>query len=216
MADQTVRRRRPLLVVDWIRRAPATYIWLTLLVGTTTVLVNLRPAAQQHLLVTWSTNLHNLGRDPAQVLLASALWTDAASLAVYAVLFTVLLAPAEHWLGTGRWLIVAVVGHVGATLISVGDLAADLSVHAADPRLADDVDVGVSYALVALCAVLTYRIPHPWRWIYLAGGLALLVPPVIWHGTVTDIGHLTALLIGLLCYPLTRGRRFSTRADHSP
>ena len=217
MAGQTaVRRPWPLVVADWLRTAPATYIWLTLLVGTTTVLLHLRPGTRHHLLVAWSTNLHNLTRDPLQVLLASALWTDTASLAVYALLFTVFLAPAEHWLGTGRWLLVAFIGHVGATLISVGDFAADLSAHAANPALADDIDVGVSYAFVAVCGVLTYRIARPWRWLYLAAGLALVTVPVILHGTVTDIGHLSALLLGLLCYPLARPRLAGDLTGHSP
>ncbi len=217
MAEQTaVRRPWPLVVADWVRTAPATYVWLMLLSVTTTVLLQLRPRTQHHLLVAWSTNLHNLTRDPLQVLLASALWTDTASLGVYVLLFTVFLAPAEHWLGTGRWLVIALIGHIGATLISVGDFAADLSAHAANPAIADDIDVGVSYAFAALCGVLTYRIARPWRWIYLGAGLVLVTVPVIVHGTVTDIGHLSAVLLGLLCYPLARGRLGSDGTGHSP
>jgi hypothetical protein len=214
--DGAVRRSWPLTVADWIRTAPATYLWLVVLAGTTTASLQLQPATRRHLLLVWSTNLHNLGRDPVQVLLASAFWTDTGSLLVYAVLFTVFLAPVEHWLGTGRWVLVALIGHIGATLISVGNLAADLSAHAANPALADDIDVGVSYGFAALCAILAYRLPRPWRWIYVAGGLTLVLVPVIGHGTVTDVGHLSAVLLGLLCYPLVRRRTTSDLADHSP
>lgn len=70
-------------------------------------------------LVDQSANVHHLASNPLEVL------------------FTLFLAPAEHWLGQLRW--VAVGGLVYAR------------------------DIGVSYFLLGLPAVPTYRIARPWR-----------------------------------------------------
>jgi hypothetical protein len=76
--------------------------------------------------------------------------------------------------------------------------------HARLPRsLADTIDIGVSYGLAGVVGVLAYRVPRPWRWGYLLGVLAFFTYPVLHRGTFTDLGHLTAVLIGLCCYALT-------------
>jgi hypothetical protein len=54
-------------------------------------------------------------------------------------------------------------------------------------------------------AVLTYHVPHPWRLAYLFAVLVVYGVPLITGRTFTDLGHFTAALIGLACYPLTRG-----------
>jgi hypothetical protein len=68
------------------------------------------------------------------------------------------------------------------------------------------LDVGVSYALAGVVAVLAYRIASPWRYVYIAGVVAFFVVPVLVSQTFTDVGHLSAALIGFACYPLTRAR----------
>ncbi|MGS2809752.1 rhomboid-like protein [Nocardia sp. MW-W600-9] len=68
------------------------------------------------------------------------------------------------------------------------------------------LDMGVSYALAGVAAVLAYRLVPPWRWLYILGVLAVVLPPVFVHRTFTDVGHASAAAIGFACYPLTRGR----------
>lgn len=68
------------------------------------------------------------------------------------------------------------------------------------------LDVGVSYALAGVVAVLTYRIPAPWRYVYLFAVLVFYGIPLITGRTFTDLGHFASVLIGLACYPLTRSR----------
>jgi hypothetical protein len=70
----------------------------------------------------------------------------------------------------------------------------------------DTLDVGVSYALAGVVGVLTYRIAAPWRYLYLAAVLAVYGIPFFTARTFTDLGHFTSVLLGLACYPLTRGR----------
>lgn len=70
--------------------------------------------------------------------------------------------------------------------------------------MAHVVDIGVSYGLAAAVGVLTYRLPGPWRWLYLGGAVAFFALPLLTGGTFTDLGHAISLAIGLLAWPLTR------------
>lgn len=113
-------RTRSTAVRHWIATAPGTYIWLAVLFVTTVVLHRMSPGFEEEFLRDRSTNLHELSQNPVRVLITSALWIDGGRWLPYAVLFTVFHATAEHWLGTLRWLAVAVTAHVVATLVSEG------------------------------------------------------------------------------------------------
>jgi hypothetical protein len=200
-------RLRSWLAAAWrfVRTAPLTYLWLLVLLGTT--IRQLQAGRHLHrLLVHASTNIHDLATDPLHVLLESLLWIDGRSWTPYLLLFTLFLAPAEHWLGQMRWLIVGLTAHVGATYISEGSLYLAIQSHHAPERLVHATDIGVSYFLVGMIAVLSYRIPRPWRWGYLAVLIAVFAFLLVTQFNFTAIGHFSAIFIGLLCYPLTRSR----------
>lgn len=42
----------------------------------------------------------------------------------------------------------------------------------------------------------------PWRYVYLAGLLVFYGVPLIFATNFTAIGHMSALLLGLACYPI--------------
>ncbi|PVC90540.1 hypothetical protein DBP19_18130 [Streptomyces sp. CS090A] len=212
-------RTRPRLtaVRHWIATAPGTYIWLTVLFVTTVVLHRMSPAFEDEFLRDRSTNLHELSQNPVRVLISSAFWIDGGRWLPYAVLFTVFHATAEHWLGTLRWLAVAVIAHVVATLVSEGVLAWAIRQDHAPQSAADARDIGVSYALAGVIAVLTYRVPRPWPYAYAFAVLVFYGIPLLADGrTFTDVGHFTAVLTGLACYPLTRtrSRRKTQKTKH--
>lgn len=190
----------------WVRSAPGTYLWLTALAVTTVIIDLLPPEEAEQWLGHRSTNLYHLGEDPLRVLITSAFWTDGSGWFAYAVLFTIFHANAERWLGTLRWLVVVVLAHVGATYLSQGVLLWAIHSDDAPERAIFALDVGVSYGLAGVAAVLAYRFTTPWRWIYVLGVLAVVVPPVVMNRTFTDIGHASAAALGFACYPLTRGR----------
>lgn len=190
----------------WIRSAPGTYLWLAALFVTTVIVHQMSPAFEDDFLRQRSTNIHELSRNPVRVLISSAFWIDSGRWLPYAVLFTVFHAPAERWLGTLRWFAVAATAHVLATLVSEGVLAWAISHGHAPESAANTLDVGVSYALAGIVAVLTYRIPRPWRYVYLFAVLVVYGIPLATGRTFTDLGHATAVLIGLACHPLTRTR----------
>ncbi|MFB7215618.1 rhomboid-like protein [Streptomyces sp. NPDC056255] len=191
---------------SWIRSAPGTYIWLAALFVTTVIVHQMSPEFEEDFLRQRSTNIHELTEDPLRVLFASAFWIDGGHWLPYAVLYTVFHAPAERWLGTLRWLAVALLAHVLASLASEGVLAWAIRHGHVPWSAANTLDVGVSYALAGVIAVLTYRIPRPWRYVYLFAVLVFYGIPLVTGRSFTDLGHFTAVLIGLACYPLTRSR----------
>ncbi|MFF1837681.1 rhomboid-like protein [Streptomyces sp. NPDC058231] len=193
-------------VRSWIRSAPGTYLWLAILFVTTVLVHQMSPAFEEAFLRRSSTNVHELSRDPVRVLISSAFWIEGGHWLPYAFLYTVFQAPVERWLGTLRWFGVAALSHVLATLVSEGVLAWAVQRGHAPQSSFNALDIGVSYALAGVVAVLTYRVPSPWRYVYLLAVLALYGTPLVTGRTFTDLGHLTAALIGLACYPLTRRR----------
>ncbi|WP_372481734.1 MULTISPECIES: rhomboid-like protein [Streptomyces] len=190
----------------YVRSAPGTYVWLAVLFVTTVALHHMSPEFEQEFLRQRSTNIHELSRHPVRVLVASAMWIDGGYWLPYAVLYSVFHARAERWLGTARWLAVCAAAHVLATLISEGALAKAIRDGLAPQSAVNALDVGVSYALSGVVAVLAYRIGPPWRYGYLAAVLVFYGFPLTAGPTFTDFGHFVSVLVGLACYPLVRAR----------
>jgi hypothetical protein len=196
----------------FVSGAPLTYSWLTALLVTTIIHRDFLTKREYHtLILDSSTNIRQLfRRDQLEVLFYSLLWIDGRFWAPYLVLFTLFLAPAEHWLGQLRWLTVGLTAHVGATYISEGLLFLAIRYHDAPHKLMHARDIGVSYFLVGVIAVLAYRIASPWRWGYLAILIVIFAIPlarVDVNGLdFTAIGHFTAIFIGLCFYPMARHR----------
>jgi hypothetical protein len=206
-ADQGSRAARTCRVVwAYILRAPGTFVWLLILLGTTALMRTMEPELLTHFLRQRSTNLHELSRDPIRVLFLSAMYIDGSYWLPYLVLYNLFHVPAERWLGTRRWLAVAAIAHVGATYVSEGVLYWAIKHHHAPASAVNTLDVGVSYALAGVQGVLTYRIASPWRYVYLVGLLGIYGTILLVSRTFTDVGHFTSVLLGLACYPLVLGR----------
>jgi hypothetical protein len=202
------------LVAAWrfVRSAPLTYLWLIVLLVTTIIQHSLTRRELHTLLIHQSTNIHELATDPLEVLFTSLFWIDGRYWTPYLVLFTLFLAPAEQWLGEIRWLTVGLTAHVGATYLSESMLYLAIQHHLAPEYLVHARDIGVSYFMIGVIAVLAYRIVTPWRWGYLAILVTAFTVPLFIHLTFTAIGHFSAIFIGLLFYPMARGRAGPNRA----
>ena len=209
MANESVQARlRGWLTAAWryVSGAPLTYLWLIVLLITTIIQ---RTASRRHLqflLVHNSTNIRHLATDPLDALFSSLLWIDGRYWTPYLLLFTLFLAPAEHWLGQIRWITVGLTAHVGATYISEGLLYLEIQYHQAPQKLVHATDIGVSYFMVGLIGVLAYHVATPWRWGYLAVLIAAFAVPLIIDANFTALGHFSAIFIGLLFYPVARSR----------
>ncbi|ADG78460.1 putative protein OS=Tsukamurella paurometabola (strain ATCC 8368 / DSM / CCUG 35730 /CIP 100753 / JCM 10117 / KCTC 9821 / NBRC 16120 / NCIMB 702349/ NCTC 13040) OX=521096 GN=Tpau_1844 PE=4 SV=1 [Tsukamurella paurometabola] len=192
--------------VAWVRASPAaTLIWLIVCVNSI-MLIGLPPSLQTQVLLAHSTNLTQFAQHPVQSLITSALWIEPVDI-VFATMVTVLvLGPAERWLGHLGLIAVYFTGSAAASLVAV--LSAGRLV--AHGWLTDDVDVsgmidvGVSYGSLCVAGLLVYRIQRlRWR------VLAMLTLPVAvqltlpFFGLYATLGHLRAVLLGYLLWPVT-------------
>jgi hypothetical protein len=192
----------------FVRSAPGTYLWLAILLVNNITINSFSPRFRYRFVLHHSTNLHELSHDPVRVLISSALWIDGGHWWPYLILYSVFHAPVERRLGSLRWLVVVAVSHVGASYISESVVYYDIHHGTASPSAAFIPDIGVSYALAGVQGVLAYFIAAPWRYIYAAALIAYYGEVLLdTTSTFTDVGHFTALLLGLACFPLTRGRR---------
>jgi Rhomboid-like protein len=188
----------------FVRSAPLTYLWLAVLLVTTVLQYHLTRHELHTLLVHRSTNIAHLATDPGYVLFSSLFWIDNKDWFSCLVLFTLFLAPAEHWLGQIRWLTVGLTAHIAATYISEGLLYLAIQQHLDPEKMVHVRDVGVSYFMVGVMAVLAYHIAPPWRWGYLAAVVIYYGAGLIADLNFTAIGHVAAIVIGLCFYPIAR------------
>jgi membrane associated rhomboid family serine protease len=204
-------------IVRYVRSAPFTYVFLFILLITTWVFNTSSPSTARTLLLERSTNLHQLGHDPMRALVASAFWLSSSpELLVWLILFSLVLAPVERWIGSARTAFVFAFGHAGATLITAGGLWLAIHYDVADRDVAHAVDVGVSYGFFAVAAVLAFRLSGRWRALYLAVLTGYLgVAAGVIQG-FTDFGHLAAFSIGLLATPLITFKRARSHVAHMP
>jgi hypothetical protein len=197
-----------------VRNSPATFIYAGVIFVTTWVVAGLPASIRDELLRTQSTNLHNLRVHPIDVLFRSAFWSGATVFLPFLLLLAVVLAPAEEWLGTFRLILLFVVGHVGATLLTAVALSHGLYSSSGEEGIAHTIDVGVSYGAFCIAAVLTYRLPKPWRWPYAAALLVLFsIFAFVVGRTFTDFGHFLSILIGFAAYPFVRAESVVARAQ---
>jgi hypothetical protein len=191
-----------------LRAAPATTAYVVVLATTSGLLAVTSNRFDERLLDSLSTNLHQLGHAPVRVLVASAFWLeDSSQLWLWAPLLFVVLAPVERRLGSRRTVVAFAIGHVGATLVVAAGLLIALRIGSVSPIVERARDVGASYGFFAVAALATYLLPRQLRLAYaalLGGSVVLLVAT---SGTFTDFGHLTAVAIGLACYPLAQSSR---------
>jgi hypothetical protein len=199
--------RRPAKAVwNYLRRAPGTFLWLVILTATSYVISHINPEFRDRFLRQRSTNLHELSTNPIRVLFTSALYIDGGGVWLYYLLYNVFHVPVERKLGTLRWLAVVVASHVGATYMSEGALYWEVR-HGYLPHSAVfTLDIGVSYALAGVTAVLAYLIVAPWGYAFAAALTIYYGYALIAGNTFTDLGHFCAIMIGFACYPLAKGR----------
>jgi hypothetical protein len=195
---------------------PATSAYVFVLVATTAVLSSSSAHSDAQLLLSVSTNLHQLTHDPVRVLIASAFWTSGWwGLALWTALFAAILAPVERRVGWRRMTMTFAAGHIGATLIVAAGLWIGIQLGDVDPADVFAPDIGVSYGFFAVASLAAYLLRPRYRISYLAIIIGYVVAAAALFHTFTDFGHLTAVAIGLACYPLVRPRTAPVPADPS-
>ncbi|MCU7822882.1 rhomboid-like protein [Kitasatospora sp. DSM 101779] len=210
IADRARGLRRSLVAaVPAPRRNPFALCYLALLLGTTLFARFGDPQLVHRLQSLSSTDVHNLAHHPVLALTASGLWVAGPVWTPYLWAFLLTVAPLERRVGGRRAAGVFAAGHVGATLLSQAVVLAAVAVRALPVDALGDLDIGVSYGVLASLGALAGLLPPAGRNLAL-GIAAALVGEQFLDGTdlVTGIGHPAALLIGIALWrPLRRGPR---------
>jgi hypothetical protein len=213
-----MRRARVDVLVRFVGGAPLSVAWLLVLLITTRVQRSAGRWGARRLQREHSTNLRRLRTEPRRVLTTSLFWLDDRRWWPHLPVFVGIIAPAERRLRWWRWLFVGVAAHVIGTYVGQGYLRLMIRTGRAPWRLVAARDVGVSYFVFGAAGTLSGYVPRPWRCRCQAVTLAALVGNVVVRPTFTEVGHLTAFLVGLAAVPLAPERdrdymRFPGRAD---
>jgi hypothetical protein len=184
----------------WILSAPATFAYIAIFTALTLVQRTTPPRLIDLLTRMNSTSLSKLRHAPVAVLADSALWVAdrGSGLALYVAVFGTVIAWAERRYGPPRMILICVSGHVlGSLFTALVELHA-IESGRAPHKLAHATDVGVSYMMVAgsVAAVLLMR--GWWRTAGIAALAVFVIWPVISNHTIWDLGHLLAMLSGLV------------------
>ncbi|BBB41640.1 putative transmembrane protein [Mycobacteroides abscessus subsp. bolletii] len=179
-------------------RLRVTIGYAAALVAVAVVLVIEGPRMQDRVVAHASTNLHNLHQGHLGTLIGSAFVTDAGPIYLWLPGLMSILALAELQWRSGRLALTFVLGHIGATLIVGLGLAFAVWLHWAPVSIARASDVGMSYGTAAVLGALTFSIPPRWRTSWVWGWITIGLVAIVCNQTFTEVGHLTALLLGML------------------
>ncbi|MFD6433014.1 rhomboid-like protein [Streptomyces venezuelae] len=204
-AGAPARRLRPWRILPTPTGTPFTFGYALVLAATSLLTRFADPDVVDSLLHGSSTDVAHLAQSPVLVLVASALWIAGGITSPYAIVFLLVLTALERRIGGLRAAGVFLLGHVVATLatevpvgfsVLAGHLP-DSSLH----RLDYGISFGVAASVGALAGLLT-----PWlRWTVLVCFGGMLVDDLIaFADPMTNWGHLLALAIGVLTWPLLR------------
>ena len=189
----------------YVSLSPATFTYLFVLAITSWVLHTSSDRTSTALLATHSTNLHNLRADPVGVLVTSAFYLSAGSVARWVLPFVLVMAPVERWLGSIRAIVAFAIGHVVTTIVVAVALDRGLLSFTDADTTRFTIDVGVSYGYYCIAALFTYRLRGRrwWPWVWAVGLSALVLQPFLSDRTFTSFGHVVTTGIGFALFPLT-------------
>lgn len=195
--------------MQFLRRvagAPLSYAWLLVLLVTSRVQRSAGHRGSRRIQRRNSTNLRRLRSEPSRVLTTSLFWLDDHRWWPYIPVFAGVVAPAERRLRWWRWLLVGLSAHVVGTYVSQSYLRLLIGKGRAPQRLENARDVGVSYFVLGVAGTLSGYVHPPWRSGTQAAAVLALAGNAAARPTFTEIGHLTAFLVGLAAVPLAPGR----------
>lgn len=186
--------------------APLSFVWLLVLLVTTRVQRSAGRRGSRRIQRRNSTNLRRLRSEPHRVLTTSLFWLDDHRWWPYVPVFVTVVAPAERRLRWWRWLLVGICAHVIGTYLGQSYLRLLIRTGRAPQRLENARDVGVSYFVLGVAGALSGYTRRQWRPGAQAVATLALTGNAAARPTFTEVGHLTAFLVGLAAVPLTPDR----------
>lgn len=186
--------------------APLSFVWLLVLLVTTRVQRSAGRRGSRRIQRRNSTNLRRLRSEPHRVLTTSLFWLDDHRWWPYVPVFVTVVAPAERRLRWWRWLLVGICAHVISTYVGQSYLRLLIRKGRAPQRLENARDVGVSYFVLGVAGALSGYTRKQWRPGAQAVATLALAGNAAARPTFTEVGHLTAFLVGLAAVPPTPDR----------
>jgi hypothetical protein len=186
--------------------APFSFAWLLVLLVTTRVQRSAGHRESRRIQRRNSTNLRRLSTEPSRVLTTSLFWLDDHRWWPYVPVFVGVVAPAERRLRWWRWLLVGICAHVVATYVGQSYLRLLIRKGRAPQRLEDARDVGVSYFVLGVAGALSGYTRRPWRSRAQTAAVLALAGNAAARPRFTEVGHLTAFVVGLAATPLAPDR----------
>jgi hypothetical protein len=187
-------------VREWVRRAPATGVYLAIITVTSVLQQTTAEKDVQAAVAANSTNIRGIIEGPGRVLFGSAFLVAELSVGylLYVLGFMAVTARLEHRIGSARTMVVAVSSHVLATLATVSTIWIGIRSAwlPADTSVASDI--GVSYVLVGTMAGYLLLAATRGRLLLLLFLIiALVAAPAVNGPTVWDLGHIAAAVTGV-------------------
>ncbi|MFI2237519.1 rhomboid-like protein [Streptomyces chrestomyceticus] len=190
------------------RATPFTFAYALLLAATSFFAEHADPELVHALLQASSTDVEHLAQAPLLVLVASALWIAGGPASAYAVAFLLVLTALERRAGALRTAAVFFGGHVIATLATELPVGVAVALGHLPVDSLQRLDYGISFGVMACTGALAGLLPGWARWPLLAGVTWFAVSSLLLSGDpVSDSGHLLALVLGTLTWPLLRRPR---------
>lgn len=187
-----------LAALSRLARVRVTLGYTALLAAVATTLLLLGPHVRDKVIRLASTNLHNLSDGRIETLVGSAFVTEPGPIYFWLPGLVALLALAELIWRSGRLVVAFLVGHIGATLVVAGGLAAALGAGYLSHSVTYLSDVGMSYGAVAVLGTLTPAIPVRARGAWIGWWVALAIGAAVFTGgDFTSVGHAIALMLGM-------------------
>lgn len=189
-----------------MKAAPLTFAWLLVLFVTTRIQRSAGRRTAKRIQRTHSTNLRRLRAEPSRVLFASLFWLDDRKWWPYVPVFAGVVAPAERRLRWWRWLLVGIAAHVIGSYVGQSYLHLQIRRGNAPRRLVNARDVGVSYFVLGVAGTLSGYVQRRWRPRCQLAATVALAGNAAARPTFTEVGHLTAFVVGLAAVPLAPDR----------
>jgi hypothetical protein len=177
------------------RSAPFTYAIVGLLLITWAILRI--DGGDVDTIVGWaSTNVHNLTRHPIAATVASA-FVVPSGLLPELIIVAISFAVVERAVGTLRVIVIALAGHIGATLVTEGAVGFAIVGGLLPTADLTRPDVGISYAMFAVLAAATLVLRGRLRIVAIATVVAVAGIAAFASPDMTAAGHLLSVAIGL-------------------
>jgi hypothetical protein len=185
-------------VLSRLSRVRFTLGYMAIVAVVSFAILTLDPHTHELVVQQASTNLHNLAHGHLRTLLDSAFVVEAGPVYFWMPFLACLLALAELQLHSIRLMVAFVVGHIGATLVVVGALAAAVEFGWLPMSISRASDVGMSYGALAVLGALTAAIPSRWRPAWVGWWISAALAAGVVGGDFTGAGHAVAVILGVL------------------